>query len=92
MQVKERTANANDFTTGSHVMEYGNRSIRAEKLYLYQGFDPATVNFPPNNRLNVPMEVVNQRDADIYFLWQLVSFHSIKQVSAFKQKLILKNR
>ncbi|KAF4361262.1 hypothetical protein F8388_001151 [Cannabis sativa] len=31
--VKERTANANG---GSHVMEYGSRSIRAEKLYLYQ--------------------------------------------------------
>ncbi|KAM6584408.1 hypothetical protein CsatB_011410 [Cannabis sativa] len=36
-QVKERTANANDFVNGgSHVMEYGSRSIRAEKLYLYQ--------------------------------------------------------
>ncbi|KAM6552010.1 hypothetical protein CsatB_023098 [Cannabis sativa] len=35
--VKERTANANDFVNGgSHVMEYGSRSIRAEKLYLYQ--------------------------------------------------------
>ncbi|KAF4346550.1 hypothetical protein G4B88_011050 [Cannabis sativa] len=36
-EVKERTANANDFVNGgSHVMEYGSRSIRAEKLYLYQ--------------------------------------------------------
>ncbi|KAF4356332.1 hypothetical protein G4B88_001207 [Cannabis sativa] len=35
--VKERTANANDFVNGgSHVMEYGSSSIRAEKLYLYQ--------------------------------------------------------
>ncbi|KAF4404060.1 hypothetical protein G4B88_014516 [Cannabis sativa] len=71
--VKERTANANDFVNGgSHVMEYGSRSIRAEKLYLYQGFDPATVNFPPNNnKLHMPMEVVNQRDAELYFMWQL---------------------
>ncbi|KAF4388894.1 hypothetical protein G4B88_029204 [Cannabis sativa] len=38
-EVKERTANANDFVNGgSHVMEYGSRSIRAEKLYLYQKF------------------------------------------------------
>ena len=74
MQVKKRTANANDFINGgSHVMEYGNRSIRAEKLYLYQGFDPATVNFPPNNnKLDMPMGVVNQRDAELFFMWQLV--------------------
>ncbi|KAF4346341.1 hypothetical protein G4B88_002935 [Cannabis sativa] len=37
VRVKERTANANDFVNGgSHVMEYGSRSIRAEKLYLDQ--------------------------------------------------------
>jgi legumain len=57
-------------------MEYGNQSIKAEKLYLYQGFDPATVNFPPNGGLplDMRMEVVNQRDAELFFLWQLVSF------------------
>jgi legumain len=49
-----------------------NKSIKAEKLYLYQGFDPATVNFPPNGGMR--MEVVNQRDAELFFLWQLVSF------------------
>jgi legumain len=56
-------------------MQYGNESIKAEKLYLYQGFDPATVNFPPNGPLDMPMEVVNQRDAELFFLWQLVSFN-----------------
>jgi len=71
-QVKERTSNFNNYNAGSHVMEYGNKSIKAEKLYIYQGFDPATVNFPPNGGMR--MEVVNQRDAELFFLWQLVSF------------------
>ncbi|KAL5551103.1 hypothetical protein UlMin_001279 [Ulmus minor] len=69
--VKRRTANPINAEAGSHVMEYGNKSIRGEKLYLYQGFDPATANLPPNdNRLNARMEVVNQRDADLFFMWQ----------------------
>ena len=56
-------------------MEYGNTNIKAEKVYLYQGFDPATVNLPPNNRLlDTHMEVINQRDAELFFLWQMVSF------------------
>lgn len=56
-------------------MEYGNKSIRSEKLYLYQGFDTASVNFPlSNNQQIMPMEVVNQRDADILFMWKMVSF------------------
>lgn len=55
-------------------MEYGNKNIKAEKVYLYQGFDPATVNLPPNNRLlDTHMEVINQRDAELFFLWQMVS-------------------
>ncbi|CAH2048070.1 unnamed protein product [Thlaspi arvense] len=40
--VKMRTSNYNTYSTGSHVMEYGNNSIKSERLYLYQGFDPAT--------------------------------------------------
>lgn len=74
VQVKNRTSNFNISNAGSHVMEYGNGSIRHEKLYLYQGFDPATVNFPPYNSLRSRMEVVNQRDAELIFLWQMVSF------------------
>jgi len=57
---------------GSHVMQYGDANITDEKLYLYQGFDPATVNFPPHNRLEAKMEVVNQRDAELFFMWQMV--------------------
>ncbi|KAL4346613.1 hypothetical protein GQ457_17G020940 [Hibiscus cannabinus] len=71
--VRKRTSNFDAYATGgSHVMEYGNTSIKAEKLYLYQGFDPATVNFPPNEvNHNPPMEAINQRDADILFLWHM---------------------
>ncbi|KAK6138680.1 hypothetical protein DH2020_027570 [Rehmannia glutinosa] len=70
-QVKDRTSNYNTYNAGSHVMEYGNKSIKSEKLYLYQGFDPATENLPPN-RINGKdhMDVVNQRDADLLFLWE----------------------
>lgn len=78
MQVKNRTSNFNIFNAGSHVMEYGNSSIKDEKLYMYQGFDPATVNFPPyNGHLGSHMEVVNQRDAELIFLWQMVSFSTL---------------
>ncbi|XP_057773583.1 vacuolar-processing enzyme [Salvia miltiorrhiza] len=70
-QVKERTSNYNSYNAGSHVMEYGNKSIKSEKLYLYQGFDPASENFPPNRISAKAMGVVNQRDADIIFLWEM---------------------
>ncbi|KAK8486587.1 hypothetical protein V6N13_073440 [Hibiscus sabdariffa] len=71
--VRKRTSNFDAYATGgSHVMEYGNTSIKAEKLYLYQGFDPATINFPPNEVNHNPrMEAINQRDADILFLWHM---------------------
>ncbi|CAH8313056.1 unnamed protein product [Eruca vesicaria subsp. sativa] len=70
--VKMRTSNYNTYSEGSHVMEYGNNSIKSERLYLYQGFDPATVNLPPNELpVKSPVGVVNQRDADLLFLWHL---------------------
>ncbi|KAK3434556.1 hypothetical protein EUGRSUZ_D02025 [Eucalyptus grandis] len=69
--VKQRTSNFNNYNAGSHVMEYGNQSIKDERLYLYQGFDPATVNFPPNRVPPEYMGIVNQRDADLHFLWQM---------------------
>lgn len=54
-------------------MQYGDTNITDEKLYLYQGFDPATVNLPPHNdKLESKMEVVNQRDAEILFMWEMV--------------------
>ncbi|KAG6396967.1 hypothetical protein SASPL_143127 [Salvia splendens] len=57
---------------GSHVMEYGNKSIKSEKLYLFQGFDLAPENLPPNQfNAKANMGVVNQRDADILSLWEM---------------------
>lgn len=69
-KVKDRTSNYNTYDTGSHVMEYGNKSIKPEKLSLYQGYDPATENLPSNRiGFNHRMDVINQRDADLLFLW-----------------------
>jgi legumain len=54
-------------------MEYGDKTFKGEKLYLYQGFDPANANVT-NKLLRPGLEaVVNQRDADILFLWKRVS-------------------
>ncbi|KAK4338292.1 hypothetical protein RND71_042779 [Anisodus tanguticus] len=69
-KVKERTSNVNNYNTGSHVMEYGSKEIKPERVYLYQGFDPATVNLPANKIDFERLEVVNQRDADLLFLWE----------------------
>ncbi|KAJ4712829.1 Vacuolar-processing enzyme [Melia azedarach] len=69
--VKERTSNFNTYSIGSHVMQYGNTSIKSEKLYLYQGYDPASVNFPPNRLGPARVGVVNQRDADLLFMWHM---------------------
>ncbi|RYQ91679.1 hypothetical protein Ahy_B09g097669 [Arachis hypogaea] len=44
-----------------------------DKLSLFEGFDPASTNFPPNNNILPPqtsIEVVNQRDTDLFFMWQ----------------------
>ncbi|XP_010259032.1 PREDICTED: vacuolar-processing enzyme-like [Nelumbo nucifera] len=84
--VKDRTSNYNTYFVGSHVMEYGNRSIKTEKLYLYQGFDPANENLNQNT-LHPHMEVVNQRDADLLFLWQRYkkSEDGSKKKEAFKR-------
>ncbi|KAI0520588.1 hypothetical protein KFK09_008064 [Dendrobium nobile] len=71
--VKARTLNFNTSNAGSHVMEYGTKSIKAEKLYLYQGFDPSNANISDNYLLQtiMPSEVINQRDADLLFMWKM---------------------
>ncbi|CAM0903595.1 unnamed protein product [Alopecurus aequalis] len=68
--VKQRTSVSNKVNKGSHVMEYGDNTFTAEKLFLYQGFDPANANI--TNRLLLPSleGAVNQRDADILFMWK----------------------
>ncbi|KAL6911720.1 hypothetical protein ACP4OV_000525 [Aristida adscensionis] len=69
--VKERTSSSNSYGVGSHVMEYGDKTFKGEKLYLYQGFNPANANV--TNKLVLwqgKKAAINQRDADILFLWK----------------------
>ena len=74
VKVKVRTSNHNTYSIGSHVMLYGNESMKTELLYLYQGFDPATDKLPENKfNLDIRMGAINQRDADLLFLWQRVN-------------------
>lgn len=72
--MKERTSNYNTYNAGSHVMEYGDKSFKGEKLYLFQGFDPSNANLSGNALpLTMPMGAINQRDADLFFLRKRVS-------------------
>ncbi|KAK9103203.1 hypothetical protein Sjap_020457 [Stephania japonica] len=74
--VKFRTSNGKTYNAGSHVMEYGNKSIKAETLNLYQGFDPANAEADSNKLSPIRLiEAVNQRDADLLFMW-----HRYKQL------------
>ncbi|KAJ3680304.1 hypothetical protein LUZ60_016582 [Juncus effusus] len=69
--VKDRTSKVNGMGPGSHVMEYGDKTFKKEKLYLYQGFDPSNANVTQNGvLLPSKIDVVNQRDADLLFLWK----------------------
>lgn len=76
--VKMRTSNFNTYTSGSHVMEYGTKSIKNEELYLYQGFDPSNANVSENSLAggSKGFGAVNQRDADLLFMW-----HRYQQLS-----------
>ena len=58
-------------------MEYGDKTFKGEKLYLYQGFDPANANTTNKLLWRGQKAVVNQRDADILFLWKRVSSFAI---------------
>ena len=56
-------------------MEYGTKGIKSEKLYLYQGFDPSNANVT-GNALGLggkTFGAVNQRDADLLFMWHRVT-------------------
>ncbi|KAK3141941.1 hypothetical protein QOZ80_4BG0340150 [Eleusine coracana subsp. coracana] len=68
--VKARTSNTNNRREGSHVMEYGDQTFKDEKLFLYQGFDPANVNIANTLLWEGPKAAVNQRDADLLFMWK----------------------
>lgn len=68
--VKERTSDSNSYGAGSHVMEYGDKTFKGEKLYLYQGFNPENADITYKLLWQGQKSVVNQRDADILFLWK----------------------
>nr|XP_027081929.1 legumain-like isoform X1 [Coffea arabica] len=86
-KVKERTSDNHTYIGGSHVTEYGNTRMHAEKLYLYHGFNPATKSFPPNDTDSpVHMAVVEQRSADLFFLRN--RYKRMKDGSAEKVKLL----
>lgn len=79
LQVKFRTSDHNTYRAGSHVMQYGDIPISKEQLFLYIGSDPANANatFTYDNGFpEIPDEkdvrAVNQRDADLLYLWQKV--------------------
>ncbi|KAF5178372.1 Vacuolar-processing enzyme, partial [Thalictrum thalictroides] len=67
--VKYRTSNEKTYTMGSHAMEYGDRRIKTESLYLYQGSNPDNEK-STKNILHQNMEAIDQRDADLLFLWE----------------------
>ncbi|KAM0888036.1 hypothetical protein ACQ4PT_028627 [Festuca glaucescens] len=68
--VKKRTSDLNSYSAGSHVMEYGDKTFKDEKLYLYQGFNPANANMTNKLFWQAPKAAINQRDADLLFLWR----------------------
>jgi legumain len=72
--VKARTSNTNNHREGSHVMEYGDKAFKDEKLFLYQGFDPTNVKIANALLLEGPKAAVNQRDADLLFMWKRVNY------------------
>ncbi|XLS94002.1 hypothetical protein HN51_070010 [Arachis hypogaea] len=65
------------------IIGYCNEETNIGLIYEYMangnldehlsGFDLASTNFPPNNNILPPqtsIEVVNQRDTDLFFMWQ----------------------
>ncbi|KAL5216444.1 hypothetical protein ABZP36_007845 [Zizania latifolia] len=69
-QVKKRTLNSNNFSFGSHVMEYGDKTFKDEKLFLYQGYNPENGTITNEMIWPGPKAAVNQRDADLLFMWK----------------------
>uniref|UniRef100_A0ACD5UD43 Uncharacterized protein n=1 Tax=Avena sativa TaxID=4498 RepID=A0ACD5UD43_AVESA len=84
--VKKRTSSSDKVNLGSHVMEYGDKTFKDEKLFLYQGFDPANAN--TTNKVLLPSleGAINQRDADILFMWK--RYERLNEGSEEKQRVL----
>ncbi|XP_057248650.1 vacuolar-processing enzyme [Beta vulgaris subsp. vulgaris] len=70
--VKMRTSNGGS-RYGSHVLQFGDKDLSKDKLYMYMGSNPANENFTyvDNNSLHPPSsKAVNQRDADLVHFWE----------------------
>ncbi|KAF8724823.1 hypothetical protein HU200_020761 [Digitaria exilis] len=74
--VKDRTSANGSYNVGSHVMQYGDRSLDGQSMYNFIGTDPANDNatFAQDNSLLrrrfSGSAAVNQRDADLVYFWQ----------------------
>ncbi|KAL8196192.1 hypothetical protein R6Q57_025192 [Mikania cordata] len=66
MKVKIRTLNNNSID-GSHVMQYGTKNISKETVSVYQGSVSRKIS---KHKIFHTMGVINQRDADLYSMWQ----------------------
>lgn len=57
-------------------MQYGNLGLNADRLSLYMGSNPVNDNatFVDDNSLPSFSRSVNQREADLVYYWQKVSF------------------
>lgn len=71
--VKRRTANADSSYYGSHVMQFGDKDLGRDMLYLYIGTNPANEKYTrvDDNSLRPLMSrAINQRDADLVHFWE----------------------
>ncbi|XP_024996632.1 vacuolar-processing enzyme-like, partial [Cynara cardunculus var. scolymus] len=83
-KVKTRTYN-NDSAEGSHVMQYGTLSISNETVSVYQGSAPRNSSMSSVQSFD-SMGVVDQRDADIYSMWQ--TYKRLTEGSQQKEELL----
>ncbi|CAH1434804.1 unnamed protein product [Lactuca virosa] len=68
LKVKKRTYNNNSYQ-GSHVMEFGTLRINNETVSVYQGSTPRNFSVNPGPSFS-SVGVVDQRNADLYSMWQ----------------------
>ncbi|KAI3756514.1 hypothetical protein L1987_56335 [Smallanthus sonchifolius] len=86
LKVKKRTFN-NNSAGGSHVMQYGTQRISKETVSIYQGSATRTISkdqFPTFDS----MGVINQREADLYSMWQ--EYKKSTQETQHKDELLKK--
>uniref|UniRef100_A0A251VAA9 Putative peptidase C13, legumain n=2 Tax=Helianthus annuus TaxID=4232 RepID=A0A251VAA9_HELAN len=69
LNVKKRIAIDKVTGFGSHAMQYGTLSISKETISNYQGSAPRTIS-TDRFQTRDSMGVIDQRDADLYSMWQ----------------------